>query len=52
MSKLDDFKVEELEQRLEMAQWSAKVKGNRDGWTGEIGVVWGQPGNEGQPGMP
>ncbi len=28
MSKLDDFKVEELEQRLEMKKWSIKSTTN------------------------
>lgn len=31
MSNLNDFKVEELEQRLEMGQWSASASGSSDG---------------------
>lgn len=31
MSKLDDFKVEELEQRLEMGRWSAGASGGGTG---------------------
>jgi len=34
MTNLDEFKVEELEQRLEMAKWSASLSGsNSDGGT-------------------
>jgi len=31
MSNLDDFKVEELEQRLKMGSWSASVEGGCTG---------------------
>lgn len=31
MTNSDDFKVEELEQRLEMAKWSASLSGSSDG---------------------
>jgi len=39
MSNLNDFKVEELEQRLEMGKWSGSIKGSsKDGGSvsGEI----------------
>lgn len=33
------FKVEELEERLEMAEWSASISGSSDGTvTGTVGV--------------
>jgi len=31
MTNLDEFKVEELEQRLEMAKWSASLSGSSSG---------------------
>jgi len=37
MKNLDDFKVEELEQRLEMGSWSASAKG---GGTNEINMSY------------
>lgn len=43
MSNLNDFKVEELEQRLEMAKWSASISGssaNGGSVTGTVGVKW------------
>lgn len=39
MTNLDDFKVEELEQRLEMAKWSASASASSSGTvTGTVTV--------------
>lgn len=40
MSNLNDFKVEELEQRLEMRKWELSLSGSKDGLKGSAKLTF------------
>jgi hypothetical protein len=40
MSNLNDFKVEELEQRLEMRKWELSLSGSKDGIKGSAKLTF------------